>query len=205
MLARSSILLRRQPLILRTTTAAVAIRAQSTTSGPVNPFPSTRPGPNDAGTQPHEAKGELIPQETGDIDAHRKSGLTTSHPSPEIIAADVLNDAPAALHHRTVRIFQPTKTTMQSGKMGNNHWRIDFDVLEGGGRWENSLMGWGSSADYMQGSTMKFKTQEDAIHFAEKQGWNYHVDKAHKERIPPKSYAENFVHIPGKLRRYQTK
>ena len=59
----------------------------------------------------------------------------------------------------------------------------------------------------MQGSTMKFKTQEDAIHFvsryhhggsytlltiltlqAEKQGWNYHVDKAHKERIPPKSY-----------------
>ena len=28
------------------------------------------------------------------MDAHRKSGLTTSHPSPEIIAADVLNDAP---------------------------------------------------------------------------------------------------------------
>jgi hypothetical protein len=23
---------------------------------------------------------------------------------------------------------------------------------------------------------------------AEKQGWNYHVDKEHKERIPPKSY-----------------
>lgn len=55
---------------------------------------------------------------------------------------------------------------------------------------------------------MKFKTQEDAIHFvsgrhvgafrtglmdmsqAEKQGWNYHVDKAHKERIPPKSYGK---------------
>jgi hypothetical protein len=62
------------------------------------------------------------------------------------------------------------------------------------------------SADYMQGATMKFKTREDAIHFvsrsprmffarltlassqAEKQGWNYHVDKEHKERIPPKSY-----------------
>ncbi|KAJ9111477.1 hypothetical protein QFC22_006504 [Naganishia vaughanmartiniae] len=94
---------------------------------------------------------------------------------------------------------------MQSGKQGAVHWRIDFDVLEGAGRWENALMGWGSSADYMQGSTMKFWTKEDAIHFAEKQGWNYHVDKEHKERIPPKSYAENFVHIPGKLRRHQTK
>lgn len=61
----------------------------------------------------------------------------------------------------------------------------------------------------MQGATMKFKTREDAIHFvscgcvrdprlrltiplvqAEKQGWNYHVDKEHKERIPPKSYGK---------------
>jgi hypothetical protein len=51
----------------------------------------------------------------------------------------------AALHYRTVRIYTPTKTTMQSGKQGNGHWRIDFDTLEGGGRWENPLMGWGSS------------------------------------------------------------
>jgi NADH dehydrogenase (ubiquinone) Fe-S protein 4 len=51
----------------------------------------------------------------------------------------------AALHHRTVRIFSPTKSTMQSGKQGNGHWRIDFDVLEGAGRWENPLMGWGST------------------------------------------------------------
>jgi hypothetical protein len=27
-----------------------------------------------------------------------------------------------------------------------------------------------SSADYMQGTRMQFRTQEDAIHFAEKQG-----------------------------------
>lgn len=72
-------------------------------------------------------------------------------------------------------------------------WRIDFDILQGGGRWENPLMGWASSyatvlsvqrsvtdiytypnvfnsADFMQGTSMKFKTKEDAIHFAEKQG-----------------------------------
>lgn len=94
MLARSTILLR-QPIVFR----AAAIRAQSTTAGdstraPVNPFPSSRPGPNQGTAPPSQDKGELIPTETGDMDAHRKSGLTTSHPSPEIIAADVLNDAP---------------------------------------------------------------------------------------------------------------
>lgn len=42
-------------------------------------------------------QSDLIPAETGDMaqmNAHRESGLTTSAPSPEIIAADVLNDAP---------------------------------------------------------------------------------------------------------------
>jgi hypothetical protein len=29
---------------------------------------------------------------------------------------------------------------------------------------------------------------------AEKQGWNYHVDKEHKERIPPKSYGTLTIH-----------
>lgn len=34
---------------------------------------------------------------------------------------------------------------MQSGKAGYNHWRIDWDVLQGSGRWENPLMGWAST------------------------------------------------------------
>lgn len=127
----------------------------------------------------------------------------------------MLTSISAALHYRQVRIYQPTKTTMQSGKAGTDHWRIDFDVLQGGGRWENGLMGWASSADYMQGTTIKFKSKDDAIHFvslqawpgvhefllifvvaaqAEKQGWSYQVDEVHQPRIPPKSYSENYVH-----------
>ena len=31
-------------------------------------------------------------------------------------------------------------------------------------------MGWASSADYMQGTSLKFKSKEDAVHFCEKQG-----------------------------------
>jgi NADH dehydrogenase (ubiquinone) Fe-S protein 4 len=93
-----------------------------------------------------------------------------------------------ALHARQVRIYQPTKSTMQSAKQGTSHWQIDWDTLQGAGRWENELMGWGSTADYMQGTSMRFRTREAAIHFAEKQGWSYQVDKVQEARIPPKSY-----------------
>ncbi len=49
------------------------------------------------------------------------------------------------MHYRAVRIYQPTKSTMQSGKSKYNVWKIDWDVLQGAARWENKLMGWGSS------------------------------------------------------------
>lgn len=38
-------------------------------------------------------------------------------------------------------------------------------------------MGWQSSGDFMQGSHIFFKTKEDAIHFAEKQGMSPHIDQ----------------------------
>ena len=36
----------------------------------------------------------IVSHDQATVDAHRSSGLTTSHPSPEIISADVLSDAP---------------------------------------------------------------------------------------------------------------
>jgi len=94
---------------------------------------------------------------------------------------------------------------MQSGGAKTERWRIDFDVLQGGGRWENPLMGYASSADYMQGTRMSFRSREDAVHFAEKQGWDYYVQPTASKRIPPKNYAENYVYRPGKLRIQKTK
>ena len=67
--------------------------------------------------------------------------------------------------HRQVRIYQPTKSTMQSAKGKTKRWYLDWDVLQGAGRWENPLMGWASSADYMQGTQMIFKTKEAAVAF----------------------------------------
>ncbi|PWN52778.1 hypothetical protein IE53DRAFT_384756 [Violaceomyces palustris] len=57
----------------------------------------------------------------------------------------------------------------------------------------------------MQGTSLKFRSKEDAIHFCEKQGWDYMVQEPHVARIPPKSYAANYDYVPGKLRIHHTK
>jgi len=78
-------------------------------------------------------------------------------------------------------------------------------VLSKGHRWENPLMGWQSSADFMQGTHLTFKSKEDAILFASKQGYEYFVQEPNERRVIPKAYANQFVHIPGKMKQVRTK
>lgn len=52
---------------------------------------------------------------------------------------------------------------------------------------------------------MRFDSREAAIHFCEKQGWNYFVQEPHHARIGPKAYADNFKYSPNKLRIMHTK
>jgi len=70
---------------------------------------------------------------------------------------------------------------------------MDWDVLPKGGRWENSLMGWASSSDEMQATNLKFKTKEDAIRFAERQGYGYFVQEPKNRVFRPKAYASLFT------------
>lgn len=102
-------------------------------------------------------------------------------------------------------IFRPAKTATQSGDWNAHHWRMDWDVLSKGHRWENPLMGWQSSADYMQGTHLNFKSKDDAINFANKQGYEYFVQEPNERRIIPKAYANNFMHSPKKLKHIRTK
>jgi NADH dehydrogenase (ubiquinone) Fe-S protein 4 len=97
--------------------------------------------------------------------AHKAVGPETVHDSAREIGIVAASDAPNELRHRAVRIFKPTKNTMQSAKGKTKVWRIDWDVLQGAGRWTNPLMGWASSADYMQGTTLAFRTREEAVRF----------------------------------------
>ncbi|KAI0193830.1 putative NADH-ubiquinone oxidoreductase 18 kDa subunit [Astrocystis sublimbata] len=123
----------------------------------------------------------------------------------DITPAAVLSGAPMELQARTVRIYQPSKPATQSGTWGAHHWRMDWDVLSKGHRWENPLMGWQSSADFMQGTKLEFKTKEDAIHFAEKQGYEYFVQEPNKRAFTPKAYANNFLYTPKKLKLVRAK
>lgn len=103
------------------------------------------------------------------------------------------------------RIYRPAKTATQSGDWHGHHWRMDWDVLGKGHRWENPLMGWQSSADPVQGLHLNFKSREDAIRFAHKQGYEYFVQEPNERRILPKAYANNFMHSPKKLKVIRTK
>ena len=82
---------------------------------------------------------------------------------------------------------------------------MDWDVLGKGHRWENFLMGWQSSGDCMQGTHLNFTTKEDAISFAEKQGYEYFVSEHNERKLAPKAYANNFLHTPNKLKHIRTK
>jgi NADH dehydrogenase (ubiquinone) Fe-S protein 4 len=104
-----------------------------------------------------------------------------------------------------VSIYRPTKTATQSGDWHGHKWRIDWDVLSKGHRWENPLMGWQSSADAMQGTRIDFNTKQDAIDFANKQGYEYFVQEPNERKRVPKAYATQFVYSPGKLKQVRTK
>ncbi|KAF7728291.1 hypothetical protein EC973_006466 [Apophysomyces ossiformis] len=123
-----------------------------------------------------------------------------------IVNVDAVSGAPEELVlERSVRIFQPSKTSTQSGKHCTRYWRIDFDIMEDGNRWENPLMGWASSSDYQQALALKFTSKEDAINFAEKQGWSYYVQEPKRVKFVKKAYADNYKYSAGKLRYVMTK
>ncbi|OQV17160.1 putative NADH dehydrogenase [ubiquinone] iron-sulfur protein 4, mitochondrial [Hypsibius exemplaris] len=94
------------------------------------------------------------------------------------------------IHERTARIYVPARNTMQSATNNSRTWKLDFDVRE---RWENPLMGWSSSADPLSNLAVTFSSKEDAIQFAEKNGWNYFVEEPQPVwKFKPKSYGLNF-------------
>ncbi|OAA33633.1 NADH dehydrogenase ubiquinone Fe-S protein 4, mitochondrial [Moelleriella libera RCEF 2490] len=125
--------------------------------------------------------------------------------SESVLPAAVLSGAPAELQARTVRIYKETKPATQSGDFRTERWRMDWDILPRGHRWENTLMGWQSSGDFMQGTHVNFKTKEDAVSFAEKQGYDYFVQEPNSRKFAPKAYANNFLYSPKKLKHIRTK
>ncbi|RFU26860.1 hypothetical protein B7463_g9478, partial [Scytalidium lignicola] len=123
----------------------------------------------------------------------------------DVVPAAVLSGAPIELQARTVRIYRAAKPATQSGTWKGHHWRMDWDILNKGHRWENPLIGWQSSGDVMQGTNINFKSKDDAIRFAEKQGYEYFVQEPTERKFIPKAYANNFLWSDKKLKIVRTK
>ncbi|KAI9179755.1 ndufs4 NADH dehydrogenase Fe-S protein subunit [Blastocladiella emersonii ATCC 22665] len=114
----------------------------------------------------------------------------------------VASGAPELMRQRAVRIFRPAKTAMQSGNDNTRFWKLEWNNED---RWTNPLMGWASSADYQQATFLKFRTEEEAVRFAERQGYQYEVVAPPEPKFVVKSYATNFHYKTGKLRFHHTK
>ncbi|KAK5998116.1 Complex I-21kD [Cladobotryum mycophilum] len=188
--------LMRSAIPARVTLASTPRRFESSIAKPPADVIPTVPGTN---------------QPDYDIPADKATSTFTPVPkriqdgSEEIHPAATISGAPLELQARTVRIYKESKPATQSGQWRGEDWRMDWDILPKGHRWENPLMGWQSSGDFMQGTHLNFKSKEDAIHFAEKQGYEYFVQEPNSRKFTPKAYANNFLYSANKLKHVRTK
>src|SRR5271166_3970804 len=70
---------------------------------------------------------------------------------------------------QTVRIFQPPKTAMQSGRAMTDKWVVEFEPTAP--REVEPLMGWISGRDTKRQVRLHFDTREEALAYAERNGF----------------------------------
>lgn len=108
--------------------------------------------------------------------------------------------------NRLCRIYKEAKPATQNGFENTKMWRLEWDILGKGNRWENDLTGYQSTADYMQATRLNFTQKDEAIRFAESNGWDYYVVEPSKpKKFKPKEYSANFYHSKGPLKHIFTK
>ena len=91
-----------------------------------------------------------------------------------------------------VRIYQPPKTAMQSGRAKTERWLLEFEPETA--RQVEPLMGWTSSRDMRQQLRLKFATKEEAVAYAERKGIAYRVVEPRAPRRRGMAYSDNFRH-----------
>ena len=95
-----------------------------------------------------------------------------------------------------VRIYRPSKNAMQSGLGKTKVWILEYENTTRRG--PEPLMGWTASGDTDNQVRLKFPTQEQAIAYANEQGWTYTLAPAHERIVKPRNYVDNFRYIPPK-------
>ena len=88
------------------------------------------------------------------------------------------------------RIYNPTKTVMQSGP-GHDKWVLEYSPKHKMQEID-SVMGWTSSNDMEQELRMYFPSQKEAENFAKKNNIGYEIITPKERKVKKKSYADNF-------------
>jgi len=89
-----------------------------------------------------------------------------------------------------VKIYQPTKTAMQSGKAKTRLWHLQ--VMDDSNQSQDPLIGYHGGSSTKNQVKLQFDTQEDAINFAKSKNYDYEVIEASARKVIKKSYADNF-------------
>lgn len=91
------------------------------------------------------------------------------------------------------KIYQPSRTAMQSGTAKTQGWILEFAQSES--REVDPLMGWTSSGDMESQVHLRFETREAAQEYAAARGIDVDVEepKSRKYTIRPRGYGENFA------------
>ena len=89
-----------------------------------------------------------------------------------------------------VRIYQPAKTAMQSGRAKSRQWILEFEP--GAAQRPDALMGWLGHGDTSGQVRLRFSTEQEAVAYAERAGLDYEVAAPRQRKSRPKTYADNF-------------
>ena len=89
-----------------------------------------------------------------------------------------------------VRIYQPAKTAMQSGRAKSRQWILEFEP--GAAQRPDALMGWSGNGDTSGQVRLQFSTEQEAVAYAERAGLDYDVAAPRQRKTRAKSYADNF-------------
>ena len=90
-----------------------------------------------------------------------------------------------------VRIKQKAKSAMQSGTAGA--WAWVLEVPRRHRSQPDPLIGWPSSRDTAKTIRLEFASLDEAVAYAEAQGFAYVVAPTRQRRHKPKAYADNFA------------
>jgi hypothetical protein len=88
------------------------------------------------------------------------------------------------------RIYRPAKSAMQSGRALSKKWLLEYEPA--GRRDPDPLMGWSSAHDTLNEVRLRFDTEEEAVAFAKREGFDYTLIEPQTQTPKAKSYADNF-------------